>query len=66
MTACNSQPPARDRAFHFAEPSLLDSYSGLVNPELVQELPRVWVRLDEKARGANGEPKLRADSGAMC
>jgi hypothetical protein len=35
------------------------AYSGLVDPELVQELQRVWVRLEEKARGASGELKLR-------
>ena len=35
------------------------AYSGLVDPELVQELQRVWVRLEEKARGAGGEVKLR-------
>ena len=35
------------------------AYSGLVDQELVQELQRVWVRLEEKARGANGEVKLR-------
>ncbi len=34
-------------------------YSGLVDEELVQELQRVWVRLEEKARGASGELKLR-------
>jgi hypothetical protein len=35
------------------------AYSGLVDPELVQELQRIWVRLEEKARGASGELKLR-------
>ena len=34
------------------------AYSGLVDPELVQELQRVWARLEEKARGAGGELKL--------
>jgi hypothetical protein len=38
------------------------AYSGLVDPELVQELQKVWVRLDEKARGASGELKLRCGS----
>jgi hypothetical protein len=35
------------------------AYSGLVDQELAQELQKVWVRLDEKARGASGELKLR-------
>ena len=35
------------------------AYSGLVDPEPVQELQKVWVRLEEKARGASGELKLR-------
>lgn len=35
------------------------AYSDLVDQELVQELQRVWVRLEEKARGAGGELKLR-------
>jgi hypothetical protein len=35
------------------------AYSGLVDQELVQELQRVWMRLEEKARGASGELKLR-------
>jgi hypothetical protein len=34
------------------------AYSGLVDQELVQELEKVWVRLEEKARGASGELKL--------
>ena len=34
------------------------AYADLVDPELVQELQRVWVRLEEKARGAGGELKL--------
>ena len=34
------------------------AYSRLVDPELVQELQRVWVRLEEKARRAGGELKL--------
>jgi hypothetical protein len=33
-------------------------YSGLVGRELVQELQRVWARLEEKAREASGELKL--------
>ena len=32
------------------------AYSGLVDQELVQKLQKVWVRLEEKARGAG---KLR-------
>jgi len=35
------------------------AYSGLMDQELVQELQRVWVRLEEKARGASGELRLR-------
>jgi len=35
------------------------AYSGLAEPELVQELQRVWMRLEEKARRAGGELKLR-------
>jgi hypothetical protein len=34
-------------------------YSGLVDRELVHELQRVWLRLEEEARGASGELKLR-------
>jgi len=34
------------------------AYSDLVDQELVHELQRVWVRLEEKARGASGELKL--------
>ena len=34
------------------------AYSSLVDQELVQELEKVWVRLEEKARGASGELKL--------
>ena len=34
------------------------AYSGLVDQEPVQELQKVWVRLEEKARGASGELKL--------
>ena len=33
--------------------------SGLVDQELVLELQKVWVRLEEKARGAGGKLKLR-------
>jgi hypothetical protein len=36
------------------------AYSGLVDQELVQELQRVWGRLEEKTRGAGGEVRLRA------
>lgn len=37
------------------------AYSGLVDQELVQELQDVWMCLEEKARGAGGELKLRPD-----
>ena len=36
------------------------AYSGLVDQELVQELQRVWARLEETARGAGGEVRLRS------
>ncbi len=36
------------------------AYSGMVDQELVQELQRVWVRLEEKAHEAGGEVKLRS------
>jgi hypothetical protein len=36
------------------------AYSGLVDEEVIQELQRVWERLEKKARGASGELKLRA------
>jgi hypothetical protein len=36
------------------------AYSGLVDEEVIQELQRVWARLEEKAHGASGELKLRA------
>ncbi len=34
--------------------------SGLVDQELIQELQGIWARLEEKARGAGGELKLRS------
>ena len=34
------------------------AYAGMVDQELVQELQKVWLRLEEKARGASGELKL--------
>jgi hypothetical protein len=34
------------------------AYSGLVDQELIQELQRVWVRVEEKAHWAGGELKL--------
>jgi hypothetical protein len=34
------------------------AYSGLVDQEFVQELEKVWVHLEEKARRASGELKL--------
>ncbi len=37
------------------------AYSGLVDQELVRELQGVWMRLEEKARGAGGELKLRRE-----
>jgi len=36
------------------------AYSGLVDREIIQELQTVWDRLQEKARGAGGEVKLRS------
>ena len=36
------------------------AYSGLVDEATIYELQRVWARLEEKARGASGEVKLRA------
>jgi hypothetical protein len=38
------------------------SYSSLVNEETIKELQRVWARLEEQARGAGGELKLRLGS----
>lgn len=35
------------------------AYSGLVDQEVIRELQRVWVRLEEKAHGAGGEVRLR-------
>ncbi|HKV24737.1 MAG TPA: hypothetical protein VJN93_09120 [Candidatus Acidoferrum sp.] len=37
------------------------AYSGLVDHETIQELQRVWVRLEEKARSDGGELKLRSN-----
>jgi hypothetical protein len=34
------------------------AYSGLVDQELIHELRKVWMRLEEKARAAGGELKL--------
>ena len=34
------------------------SYSDLVDPDLIQELQKVWARLETMARGAGGELKL--------
>jgi len=36
------------------------AYSGVVDQEVVQELQRIWVRLEESAHGAGGEVKLRS------
>jgi len=35
-------------------------YSGLADQEIIQELQRVWMRLEEKARGDGGELRLRS------
>ena len=35
------------------------AYSGLVDQEAIRELQEVWGRLEEKARKAGGEVKLR-------
>lgn len=35
------------------------AYSGLVDQELIQDLQKVWVRLEEEARKASGELKVR-------
>jgi hypothetical protein len=35
------------------------AYSGLADPEIIQEFQEVWTRLEEKARGAGGEVKFR-------
>ena len=42
------------------------AYSGMVDQELVQELQRVWVRLEEKAHEAGGEVKLRSKQSREC
>ena len=42
------------------------AYSGLVDQELVQELQRVWVRLEEKADEAGGEVRLRSKQSREC
>jgi hypothetical protein len=34
------------------------AYSGLVDQELIHELQKVWMLLEEKARAAGGELKL--------
>jgi hypothetical protein len=36
------------------------AYSGVVDQEVVQELQRIWVRLEESAHGAGGEVRLRS------
>jgi hypothetical protein len=36
------------------------AYSGLVDQEVVRELQRVWARLEERAREAGGEVRLRS------
>lgn len=36
------------------------AYSGLVDQEVIQELQRVWARLEDKTRGAGGEVRLRS------
>jgi len=35
-------------------------YSGLADREIIQELQRVWVRLEEKAHADGGELRLRS------
>lgn len=35
------------------------SYSSLVDQEVIKELQKVWERLEEEARGAGGELRLR-------
>jgi len=42
------------------------AYSGLVDQELIQDLRKVWVRLEEEARKASGELKVRRSSGACA
>ena len=42
------------------------AYSGMVDQELIQELQKVWLRLEEKARGASGELKLRRGQYCIC
>jgi len=34
--------------------------SGLVDRELIQDLQRIWSRLEKEARAANGKVKLHA------
>ena len=41
------------------------AYSGLADQELVQELQRVWVQLEEKARRVSREVKLRCGERRM-
>lgn len=36
------------------------AYSGLVDQELIQELRKAWVRLEEEARKAGGELKVHS------
>jgi len=36
------------------------AYSGVVDQEVVEELQRIWARLEESAHGAGGEVKLRS------
>jgi hypothetical protein len=38
------------------------SFSGLMNEETIKELQIVWARLEEQARGAGGELRLRLGS----
>jgi len=38
------------------------NYSGLVNQEIIKELQRVWAGLEEQARGAGGELRVRLGS----
>ena len=42
------------------------SFSGLVDQELIQDLQKIWLRLEKKARGASGELKLHSAIMPAC
>lgn len=42
------------------------AYSVIVDREILQELQTEWDRLEEKARGAGGEVKLRSKWTSAC